>query len=207
MARAGPATEPPFRVAYRDRWLLVVDKPTGLATQPTRSGEANLYDHVQGEEDYVALHHRLDRPASGLILLAVHRDANVALARAFREHQVEREYRAVLYGETVGGQWCRPLEGKPAHTEVVWMGQGSGMTAVQVRLRTGRHHQIRQHAAMEGTPVVGDRRYAGEAGRAWPRLALHAWRLSLVHPVTGAPIQVESSLPTDLEPLWVLAGG
>jgi len=194
-------------VIHRDRWLLVVDKPAGLATQPTRSGEANLFDRLREEEPYVALHHRLDRPASGLVLLAVHREVNAALARAFREHAVERTYRAVLYGEAVGGQWGRPLEGRPALTEVVRLGQGSGMTAVEVRLHTGRLHQIRRHAAMEGTPVAGDRRYGGEAGRAWPRLALHACRLSLVHPVTGARLVAESALPADLEPLWALAGG
>jgi 23S rRNA-/tRNA-specific pseudouridylate synthase len=194
-------------VVFRDRWLLVVDKPVGLATQPTRSGEANLFDQMRAREDYVALHHRLDRPASGLVLLAVHPDVNAPLTQAFREHAVEREYRAVLYGEVDGGQWDQPLEGRPARTQVVRLGQKAGMTAAQLQLHTGRHHQIRQHAAMAGTPVVGDRRYGGEAGRAWPRLALHACRLSLVHPITGVPLRVDSPLPTDLEVLWRLAGG
>lgn len=190
---------------YRDRWLLVLDKPAGVPTQRTREGEPGLYEGI--EAPYVGLHHRLDRPASGLVLFTLDASVNAAVAAAFREHRVERLYAAVLVGEQPSTRWDRPLEGKPARTDLELLAMANGMSAVTCRLHTGRTHQIRQHAALAGRPVAGDRRYGGESAAAWPRLALHARRLALRHPVTREPLVVESPLPDDLTPLWHLAGG
>jgi 23S rRNA pseudouridine1911/1915/1917 synthase len=77
-------------------------------------------------------------------------------------------------------------------------GQRGAFSFLRCTLETGRTHQIRQHALAAGTPVVGDRRYGGAAGRAWPRLALHAAVLRFPHPRTGVPVQVLSPLPADL---------
>ncbi len=194
-------------VRYEDRWLLVVDKPSGLPTQRTRDGEPGLYDLLRAAHPYLGLHHRLDRPASGLVLFTRHRDANAAVAAGFRDRRIARHYAAVLAGTTTGGTWDRPLDGQPARTEVTVLGGANGMAAVTCRLHTGRTHQIRRHAALAGTPIAGDRRHGGEASRAWPRLALHARRLALDHPVTGERIDLESPLPEDLQALWALAGG
>lgn len=196
-----------MQIVYEDRWILVVDKPAGLPTQGTRAGEPGVYELLAALHRYVALHHRLDRPASGLVLLGLDRAANPGLAQAFREHSIERTYLAVLAGELPRDcTWSWPVEGKPARTQVRLVSRASGFSAVELRLHTGRKHQLRVHAAMAGLPLAGDRRYGGEAGRAWPRLALHAARLSLAHPVTGALLEVEAPLPEDLRSLWELVG-
>jgi len=196
-----------LREVYRDRWVVVVDKPSGVPSQGTRGGEPGVFELLAPRFDYLALHHRLDRPASGLLLLAVHRKANRGLAEAFRTHAARRTYLAVVDGEAHDGLWERPLDGRPALTEVRVLGRGAGATAVELGLHTGRTHQIRRHAALEGSPVLGDRRYGGEAGRRWPRLALHATALQLAHPVTGRELALHAALPADLLLMWEQAGG
>lgn len=190
---------------YRDRWLVVVDKPAGLPSQGARGGSDSVFDRLQATEAYVALHHRLDAAASGLLVLALHRDANAGLAAAFREHTARRTYAAVADGRLATSTWTAPVDGKPATTVARAVGTGAGMTALELHLHTGRKHQLRVQAAMAGHPLIGDRRYGGEVGRRWPRLALHAVRLELDHPVTGEPLSVAAPLPDDLQPLWAQA--
>lgn len=197
----------PVREVYRDRWLLVVDKPSGLATQPTQDGDDNLHDRLAWREKYVGLHHRLDQPASGLVLFTLDPAANKAIAEAFRTHTARRTYRAVLWGDAEDSVWTAPIDGKRARSRVRVIARAGGFTAVEIAIETGRTHQIRRHAALAGVPIVGDRRYGGDAAHAWPRLALHAARLELTHPVTGAPLAFESPMPPDLAEIWSLAGG
>jgi 23S rRNA-/tRNA-specific pseudouridylate synthase len=196
-----------FRVAYEDEWLLVVDKPSGVPTQRTETGEPGLYEALLKGFPGLALHHRLDRGASGLVIFGKHTKANKGLTDGFRDHTIERTYFAVLDGEVKDVRWEKPLDGKPARTDVTAVGRGEGATAAEIRLHTGRTHQIRRHAALVGRPVLGDRRYGGEAGDRWPRLALHAGRLALKHPVTGKRLEVASPVPSDLRSLWLASGG
>ena len=197
----------PVSAVYRDGWVLVVDKPSGLPSQAPRGGGDNLVDRLQASEPYVALHHRLDTPASGLLALAVDRRANRSLAAAFRERRAERRYLVVVLGKLEGaGEWTQRLQGKEAHTSWRALAQGGGMTVLEAQLHTGRTHQIRRHAAGASHPVIGDRRYGGAAGRAWPRLALHAWQLRLPHPRTGKPLACEALPGEDLLPLLTRSG-
>lgn len=191
---------------FRDRWLLVVDKPHGCPTQRTRADEDGLYELLTARYGRVGLHHRLDRPASGLVLFTLDPAADRPVAEAFRRHRVQRRYLAVLYGDVADAQWTLPVEGKPARTDVRRLGGASALTAAELALHTGRKHQIRVQAALAGVPVVGDRRYGGVAGRRWPRLALHAWRLALDHPITGERLDLRAPLPDDLRLLWAQAG-
>ena len=189
---------------YRDEWLLVIDKAVGQPTQSTQRGERGLYETLRDKYRYVGLHHRLDRAASGVLLFSLDRGVNSFLAEAFRAHTICRRYQAVLFGE-LGSQmtqWEMPLLGKKASTSVEVLRRGRGLVAVQVELETGRKHQIRQHAAMAGVPVVGDRRYGGEGAHRWPRLALHACEIALQHPKTGEELRVGSPLPESLKALW-----
>lgn len=197
------AAEP--REIWRDRWLVVIDKPSGVPTQATRRGEIGVYERLAAVERYVGLHHRLDQPASGLVLLTVDPAANAAIAAGFRDHTIGRVYRAVLVGDADDGVWDRPVDGRPARTFVRGLGHGGGLSAVELTLDTGRTHQIRQHAALAGRPIAGDRKYGGDAGRRWPRLALHAARLALAHPITGEALSFESAMPDDLRALWAEA--
>lgn len=198
----------PLVERYRDRWLVAVDKPAGLPTQAGREGgDAHVVGLLSAVDPYVALHHRLDQPASGLVLLAVDPAANAGLARAFQRHEVRRSYLAVVLGDPgESGRWTAPVEGQPAATRWTRLAQGEGMSVLALELETGRCHQIRVHAAGVGAPIVGDRRHGGAVGRAWPRLALHAASLALTHPVTGRTVAIRSPVPDDLLPLIVRAG-
>lgn len=195
-------------VLFADEHVAVFDKPSGLPSQGGRDGERGLIELLWASGfAEAALHHRLDQPASGALAVAMNKRANAGLARAFRDRTAIRWYRAVLAGPTTDTEWTHPLDGRDARTEVEVVGTGSGWSAVALRLHSGRTHQIRRHAALAGVPVVGDRRYGAEVGTAWPRLALHAWRLRLPHPVSGDAIEVEAPMAADLVPVWTLAGG
>ena len=188
---------------HRDRWLLVVDKPSGLPSQPTRQGHAqHLYGILQGREDYVGLHHRLDTPASGLVLVTLNPSVNKAITEGFRQGTIHRRYLAVVVGDPgESGTWDSPMDDKPAATHWRRLGRGEGLSLLECTLETGRTHQIRRHAAGAGVPIVGDRRHGSAAGRLWPRLALHAVGLSLTHPRSGEALEVESPVPADLQEL------
>ncbi len=190
-----------MNILFRDRWLLVVDKPAGAPTQSTATGEQGIFEALQADERYVGLHHRLDRPASGLVLFTVDRRANKGISAAMQAHTIRRTYAVVLAGRCESGVWEQPVARKPARSLVRVVDVSGGMSRVEIDLDTGRKHQIRVQAALNRVPVVGDRRY-GDQGRLWPRLALHACRLALEHPITGEPLVVESPVPADLIELW-----
>ncbi len=188
---------------YRDADVLVADKPSGLPTQATRDRRGpDLYSLLKKQERYVGLHHRLDTPASGLLLLTLQRSANRPVAQALRRGAIHRGYLVVVVGDPGPcGRWDTPVDGKPAGTRWWRRSTGGGGALLEVWLETGRTHQIRRHAAGAGHPVLGDRRYGGLAGGAWPRLALHAWRLSFPHPKTRNMLVVWSPVPEDLRGL------
>lgn len=195
-------------IVYQDRWICAVHKPSGMPTQARADRQGtDLFGWLQEREPSAVLHHRLDQPASGLVLFALHPDANRGLTDGFREHQIARRYQVVLYGEAKTADWTWDVDGKAARSSVEIVGMDNGFSASWVTLDTGRKHQIRVQAAMAGTPVVGDRRYGGQVGRMWDRLALHAAELHLVHPVTGGALTLSAQLPDALRPLWEAAGG
>lgn len=195
------------RIAWEDPWLLVVDKPAGLPTQAARGGGPNLFDTLREGRPYVGLHHRLDTPVSGLVLFTLDPAVNPAVAEAFRTHAIVRTYLAVAVGEVAPGRWERPVDGQPARTGVEVVGRGSGLTALRLRPETGRFHQLRIHAALNGTPLLGDRRHGGGAARGAPRLLLHAAGLAWAHPVTGERCAVDSPWPAAVAAWWARAGG
>ena len=224
------ATDRPFRltsahVLFRDGALLAVDKPPGLPTHATAdASRPSLVGHVEsflagaGSPSYVAVHQRLDRDTSGVVLFAIDPRANEKLARAFSGRQVEKTYVALTARPatlarrrlrvsvpisapgsggssrvTVGGQSAKEAETDVAVREVM-----ADALLVEARPLTGRKHQVRAHLAHAGMPILGDRVY-GDAGARAPRLMLHARRLALSHPLTGQPLVIESPLPADFE--------
>lgn len=217
----------PAAILYRDPWLIAVDKPPGLPTHPTadprrRSLVDAVRDHLASgaEPPYLAVHQRLDRDTSGVVLFATDAAANAGLARAFSGGgEAEKTYAALTAPgrSTLGTRLGidEPLAttptgrvrvggagARPARTAVVIRERFSGMWLVEARPSGGRKHQIRLHLAWAGMPVLGDPLYGTEvlAGlpRA-PRLMLHAVRLELPHPVTGRRLLLESPLPADFE--------
>ncbi len=178
--------------------------------------------------------HRLDRDTTGALVVARTEAAYVALTRAFAERTVTKTYLAVVYGRPrppagtidapIGRHPRRRQEmavsprGRPAVTHYRTRAEASGLSLLEIGLETGRTHQIRVHLKHRKHPLVGDPVY-GEARwkslprsvqgvlRGFPRPALHAWRLSLPHPVTGERLDCEAPPPADLEELWAALGG
>lgn len=174
--------------------------------------------------------HRLDRGTSGLLLVAKTDRAHLALAAAFEGREVEKTYQALVYGRpkktegliegAIGRDRANRLKmslraprGRAAVSRWRVLDDMPGFSRLEVRPETGRTHQIRVHLQSIGHPIVGDDRYGGLGWRGVPdprrrlalrhfgRLALHAWRLALRHPVTGASLRFESPLPPELTAL------
>ena len=175
--------------------------------------------------------HRLDKETSGLLVVAKSDEAHRGLAGQFKRHEVAKTYQAIVYGDpkTEGGRIEAPVGRHPTDRKKMSTKSRRGKGAVtvwrvrerfgvasllDVDIETGRTHQIRVHLMELGYPVVGDKAYGG-AGRirtiedsavragikALQRQALHAWRLSFAHPVTGEKMRFPSPLPEDMAAL------
>lgn len=224
------------RILYEDDSVIAVDKPPGLPTPPTVDpGRPSLFAAVRawlaeraGRGAYLGLHQRLDRDTSGVVLFTRDPAANPALAEAFTRHEVAKTYHA-LVGRPVRlppRRWhvrsSLATVGKGAHARVRSV-EGGGSPAettlavrqvlerglvVEARPHTGRKHQIRVHLAEAGLAILGDDLYgaADPAGFEVPRLMLHAVRLELPHPVTGASLVIESPYPEDFRRVLAALG-
>lgn len=192
-----------FEIRHQDPHIVVVNKPFGLPSQGTQQpGQDHLFAQVKDRFHRAALHHRLDTPASGLVLFTIHPAANKGIAEAFRTRRITRRYLAVVAGEPdTEGTWSAELDGQVAITHFDRLGVDGGMSLLEVRIETGRTHQIRRHAAMAGHPILGDKRHGGIAGGLWTRLALHAVSLEFNHPISGETLRVSSPVPPDLAQL------
>jgi 23S rRNA pseudouridine1911/1915/1917 synthase len=206
----------PGRIIYRDRHLLAYDKEAGVPSQQTPADAYNnlfaalrRYLERRSPHAYVALHHRLDRETSGVMVFALDRSVNQALNRAFQEGEVLKDYLAWVEGcpeqsywrinediGRVGGRYvaCPRGTGKRAETAVRVLYRERARALVWARPLTGRTHQIRLHLSYCGYPVLGDRLSGGKpAGR----LHLHAYRLLLPHPSTRSRLILIAPPPPD----------
>ena len=209
-------------VLYEDEHLLVVDKPAGLVVHPAAGHEGDTLAHgllalgaAGGDPERPGIVHRLDRGTSGLLVVARSETAYARLAEAIRSRQVDRRYLALVRGVPLSrtgrieapigrdrrDRTRRSIDTDAPRDAVTWfevrerLGERS---LLEVRLETGRTHQIRVHLQAIGLPVCGDPVYgvAGDLGLA--RQFLHAERLRFAHPLTGEQIDVASRLPSDL---------
>jgi len=216
-----------FEVLYEDGAVVVVDKPAGLVVHPgsgrqrgtLAAGLIERYPELVGvgEAGRWGLVHRLDKDTSGTLLVARSDDAFEALVEEIRERRVGRIYTALVEGvlgaptgtieASIGRDPARPTRRTVTHTgkharthyEVVEEFEDSNVSLLEVRLETGRTHQIRVHMSAIDHPVVGDLTYgATRKDIASPRTFLHAARMEFTHPTTGERVIVESPLPPDL---------
>lgn len=224
-----PVTVP---VLFEDEHLLIVDKPAGLTVHPgagarsdTLAGQLLTLGALGGSDpERPGIVHRLDRDTSGLLVAARSEQAHGALQEAIRRRDVERRYLALVRGRPRSrtGRIDAPIgrdrrdptrrsldtdEPREAvtHFEVV-----EGMAAhalLDVRLESGRTHQIRVHLAAIDLPVSGDAQYGVRGDLELERQFLHAHRLRFPHPVTGADVDLSSPVPPDLEAALALARG
>jgi 23S rRNA pseudouridine1911/1915/1917 synthase len=212
-----------LRIAYEDEHLMVVDKPAGLVVHPA-SGHATgtlvqgLLEHdiAGGDAARPGIVHRLDRDTSGLMVVARSEEAHARLQKLIRNRALERHYTALVVGRPrsrtgrieapIGRDRRDPLRhsldtDKPreavTHFEVRELLPRH--TLLDVRLETGRTHQIRVHLAAVGLPVAGDAVYGRPRELDLERQFLHAGRLAFPHPFTEERVDVESPLPPDLE--------
>ncbi len=189
---------------FEDDYIVIANKPAGLLTAPTpESDRGNLSDRLARERNTrIWVVHRIDLDTSGILVFAKTEDTNRELSTTFRDHNIQRQYIAVVHGD-----WPEDLlrvdtevGGKSAvsHFEIVERFPGKA-TVLRVRLETGRTHQIRIHAAEAGFPVLGDKQYVEVSDLAPPRMALHAYLLAFTHPDTGEAKRFEIPLADDLE--------
>jgi 23S rRNA pseudouridine1911/1915/1917 synthase len=229
-----PADDEGLPVRYEDDRLLIVAKPAGLVTHPTSGrrtgtlvnrllGMGIPLSSVGGPERR-GIVHRLDAGTSGLLVVAKDDEAHGLLVSMLSRHEIERRYLALVRGHVDHDRFAvdAPLGRRGARVIVQHGGGKDAVTAFAVRERfenatfleaaprTGRTHQIRVHLSSIGHPILGDRTYGGGGDDAkrlgLGRPFLHAWSLSFVHPVTGAPVEVEEPLPEDLRAALSLAG-
>jgi 23S rRNA pseudouridine1911/1915/1917 synthase len=225
---AGQAEDIALNVVYEDAQLLVIDKPPGLVVHPGSGNwsgtmmNALLHHSPQlAQIPRAGIVHRLDKDTSGLLVVAKTPAAQTDLVRQLQARSVRRHYLALALGAvTRDGTVDAPIGrhpvqrtkmavvvgGREARTHYSVRERFARATLVECRLETGRTHQIRVHMASLGHPLVGDAAYgrakSGDARLdAFPRQALHAWRLALIHPLTGQEMAWESPLPADMAAL------
>jgi len=203
-----------LRVHHADQHIVVVEKPAGLLSVPGRA-----VDHADCVEARVrhqfpgaAIVHRLDLDTSGLMVLALHRDAHRNLSAQFERRVVAKRYVARVWGQPASpcGTSLQPLRcdwarrprqmvdyalGKAAETRWEVIESGEKTTLVALYPRTGRSHQLRVHMAEVGHPILGDRFYAhADALAMSDRLLLHAEKLAFTHPARGELATFESQV-------------
>lgn len=230
------AEDIPVTVRYSDERVMVVSKPAGLVTHPAAGHRSstlvnallNLGEPLAGEGVSLrpGIVHRLDRDTSGLLLVAKDEEAREALTEALRTRAVERRYSALVRAPmpALSGTIEAPVGrhptrrtmmavvpgGRPAVTHYTVMRADERVALLDVKLETGRTHQIRVHLAHLNRPVLGDRTYGGRTELAHElgltRPFLHAFRLAFPHPEDGRRVEVEEPLPEDLAEALLVAG-
>jgi 23S rRNA pseudouridine1911/1915/1917 synthase len=213
-----PADIDRIRIVFEDDRIIVADKPPGLLTVATENErEKTLYAWLQRRANQkkpaerIFIVHRLDREASGLVVFAKSIEAKERLQEQFKSHSAGRRYCAVVEGRVEENDFSirsylaenaayrvyssrKKGVGKLAITHVHVVRRNPKSTLLEIRLETGRKHQIRVHLAEKGHPIEGDKIY-GSGLNPIRRLALHGERLSFVHPSTGKRLEFESKHP------------
>lgn len=223
-------------ILFQDRDLIVIDKPPGMATQPTPARyQGTLYAELQAllrneqRKDLrpsIGMVQRLDRDTSGVVVFSIHPRAHKALTEQFRAHAIGKFYWALVQGRPIEaeGVFCSQLArrrstnltvsvdkgGKAAETRYRILQSLQEASLVEVQLITGRSHQIRAHFSEAGLPLLGDVAYGGPQSLGSlpvPRQMLHARTLSFNHPVNGRTLSFQAPLPEDFATVLHSLGG
>jgi 23S rRNA pseudouridine1911/1915/1917 synthase len=214
-------------ILYEDEHLMVIDKPAGLVVHPAPGNwSGTLLNGLLAHDAKVVnlpragIVHRLDKDTSGLMVVARTRPAMDALIKAIAAREVGRQYVAIAHKPWLGSRHRQvdaavgrdprnrlrmavvDLEksaGKSARTDIELLQNSDLGCLVRCTLHTGRTHQIRVHMTSIGHPLLSDLTYGGSASAFIKRQALHACRLSFVHPMTGQQMAFSAVLPEDME--------
>jgi 23S rRNA pseudouridine1911/1915/1917 synthase len=210
-------------VLYEDNHLLAVNKPSGMLAQGDETGDKPLTDwaaeylavkYKKPGNAFIGLIHRIDRPVSGLVLLARTSKALDRMNEQFRDRHVEKEYRAVVEGcptqeEEILEHWLvkhsptnkskvvgsNVANAKKALLQFRVLQKGERYAMLLVQPNTGRHHQIRVQLSSIGHPVAGDVKYGAKRTLEFAAIALHSYRLAFEHPVTKLKMELTAPLP------------
>lgn len=217
------------RILYRDQYILVLDKPAGMATQPTPARykgtvyaelEKLLHSSNKQHRPSIGMVQRLDKNTSGVMVFSIHTRAHKKMTEAFRGRNLDKLYWALVDGipPEPEGVFRSALArrhstnlmvsvergGKSAETKYRVLRSTEKVSLVEVELVTGRSHQIRAHFSEAGLPLLGDLAYGGPehwAGLKVPRQMLHSRELSFVHPVSQTKVHFSAPLPADFSAL------
>jgi len=223
----------PLNILYEDKYLLVINKATGLVVHPGaghRQGTlvSALLHHCGtlsqlGGTERPGIVHRLDRETSGCLVVAKNDEVHRNLSAQFAGREVKKTYLALVAGgprlrhgtikEAIGRHKthrqkmavCEPERGREAVTDYRVISSENGISLIECQPHTGRTHQIRVHLKHLGCPILGDPLY-GRRGN-YHRHMLHAWKLSFRHPVTGKAMNFEAPPPEEFRALEPAAGG
>lgn len=221
--RRPEAEEGALSILFEDEALVVLDKPAGVVVHPTYKNASGtllnwvLWRYRERPGVQPGILTRLDKDTSGLVVVALTPELHAAMQRDMTAQRVKKEYLAVVAGcpAPAAGRISLPLgrssedrrvvvvreDGQRCETEYEVVHALTGdRSLVRCTLITGRTHQIRVHLASSGWPIVGDRVY-GSPSDVMTRQALHAWRITLPHPVTREPLVITSPLPADVAAL------
>jgi 23S rRNA pseudouridine1911/1915/1917 synthase len=204
-------------IVYQDNWVIAANKPAGVPSQHDKSGDEALIDVIErecGGPLYVV--HRIDRPASGLVLFARSQESAAHLSDLFRKAEVERWYWAIVgvRPDSSEATLRHRLESLPRSNKSRVVNEGGSEAVLRysiaaqsdrywllnVQLLTGRHHQIRAQLATIGCPIRGDLKYGARRSIPGGGIGLHAYRLSFLHPKTGNQLTLSAPPPEDR--LW-----
>lgn len=214
----------PLSICYEDEDILVVDKPAGMPIHPSMNHYDNTlanavawYYKEKGIPYVFRCMNRLDRDTTGLTVLAKHALSSCILSSAIRDHNVHREYLAIVSGATddhgtidapIARRDASILErevnftsGEHAVTHYRTLARQDGLSLLSLHLETGRTHQIRVHMNYIGHPLIGDFLYHPDFSKI-KRQALHSSRLTFFHPVTKEPLCFTAPLPADMQCLF-----
>lgn len=226
----------PLQIVHEDEALIIINKPVGLVVHPG-AGNANstllnaLLHHSPQLQNLprAGIIHRLDKNTSGLLIIAKTQSAYKHISKQLKERSILREYQAIVYGTMIsGGTVDAPIDrhpiqrkrmavvdtGKTAITHYRVAEKYRAHTRLNLKLETGRTHQIRVHMLYIRHPIVGDTEYGGRvqlakgmtpelilALREFKRQALHAFALGLIHPISQEFIRWEIDIPEDMQNL------
>lgn len=224
-------------LVFEDEHLLIINKSSGVAVIPERNNEQkSILEWFQPYYDFIKPAHRIDKETSGLLVLTKSLDSYKAINRMFQEREVEKEYLAITKGQPYKEEFVIDLPIKHSNNSIHMKVDRSGKESVShvktlentknfgllnVKILTGRTHQIRVHLSHKGFPILGDhlynkspeiflsemkRKYSSsknsEERPMMTRTALHAYKLSFKHPITLSNLSFELPLPKDMRVCW-----
>ncbi len=227
--------KPPATILYEDNHLMIVNKRVSQIVQGDKTGDASLdkllkefireRDHKPGEV-FLGIPHRLDRPVSGAVVFAKTSKALSRMAALFKEKEVEKIYHAIVEkcpspeSGTLDHYLTRNTKqnksyihdrevsgSKHARLHYRKLASSDRYHRLEIRLETGRHHQIRAQLAGMGSVIKGDRKYGAKRTNPNGGISLHARRISFIHPVKKEQIEVQAPYPKmDIFPVFFKKG-